>query len=172
MPSMAKLHATVRLSAEVVWLVLAAGASAMLLTSRNPRVPVLMAALLALAVPEHGDPGWRGFVSAVSARLGETLLYAAIAWSFEATSMRGAVGASALLSAALISPYVRARAKSLGVAGAPGASAERGVRLAIVTAGLFLGRGSFIGALWIAAGATAALAFARSAVIWRGARGA
>jgi hypothetical protein len=179
-----------RLWAHIVSLGLAAAATARILSHHNPRVLVGAAAAVALLVPERDEPAWPGFLAAVAGRMGESLFYAAVAWSFASESsallrtpelaalvsydadISGAVAAVTLLSVAVIAPYVRVRARSLAIAPQRGASFERGVRLGLVTVGLSGGRDLFVATLWVASAITASVAIADAARIWRGARGA
>ncbi|MCA1832658.1 MAG: hypothetical protein ABR548_03665 [Actinomycetota bacterium] len=166
---------SLRLWANIVWLGLSAAAAAALLQGHNPKVYVGMGAVLCLAVLERDDPSWQGFVSSVAGRLGESLLYAAIAWSYargDAPDTWGAAAAATLLSLSLISPYVRVRARSLDLAAPSSGSVERGVRVALVGIGFYSTHALLLSTVWTASGLTAAWALTRSAAVWRGARSA
>jgi hypothetical protein len=176
-------NTSLRLWSSVAWACLASLAAALLLLGRNPRWPVTAGALLALALPDHDDPGWAGFLSSVLGRMGETLLFAAVAWGFGRgfgaldRSMSGAMAGAALLALAIVSPYVRVRAQSLALTGPAGPSLERGVRLALAAFGFWTARSLFVDsllvdALWLGVAFTAALALPRSVRIWLEAKSA
>lgn len=168
----ARIDARRQLLAAVAWLGLAAAAAALLLQPRNPYWLVIPGAVLAFVVPERDLPGWEGFVSSSLVRVADTVLFGAIAWALgrDGRDVAGAAAATTLLSAALLSSYVRVRAESLGIE--PGSPAEimlpfeRGARLALISAGLIR---ALVPLLWAAAGLALAVAAVRSVGVWRGA---
>jgi len=166
-------HPRAELYAAFGWFVLAAAAVLTTLTHRNPGVLLAAGALAAFVVPERDEPGWHGMLASSLIRIGDTAVFAAIAWALASFQhdTAGAGRALAVLALGLVSPYVRVRARSLGLlAASDEASFERGIRLVLVAAGFFTTGSSGVRVgLLVAATYSALRAFAWSVRIWRGA---
>lgn len=161
-----------------LWLALAAAAVALLVTGRDPALPVFAGALLASVERERDAGGWSGFAASACLRIGDAALAAGIAWYLaeHQGTARGAATACGVLALALLASYVRVRAASLGIrAGAlgRGASSERSVWLAVVAVAAWAGipdaPEALVGGLVVAGVWSAAFAGVRAARIWRSA---
>jgi hypothetical protein len=160
----------IEIVAALAWLALGVVAAVLSLRGERPCAYVLAGAVVALVVPDRDRSGWSGFLPAAIARVADTVLFGAIAWSLgrHDGDVAGAAAAASLLSAALLSAYVRVRAISLGIGSGrlvwTATPVERGVRLLLVGIGLL---DPLVPMLWAAVAFTLLLTGVRSAGVWR-----
>jgi hypothetical protein len=152
-------------SALIMGVLLAAGAASLIVT-RDPRlagVSAGMSAALLLLGGHRANHGAGGpldrLLTELSDRAWDGLVLGAIVWESKTDDPRVALGALVALCASFLSSYVRARGAALGYA-VEERHVTRGIRYALVTAGLVLG---WLGwTVWTAAAMSALAATVRT----------